>query len=193
MKYQVLQHYLLPCQDYHKKTTVSFSQYMKQALLRYKAVKNTLAKMLLRVKDSVIDERSEFREARSENAMKSRHDAGKMKEEKMKLKKIEMLNKKIMNKLKSEGECYFNLDINFTSDDLIEKIIYIVTCLKKCCKLSTNKSVLILNNLILDIIYKLYKSPFYYQIFLQGCQMKLPMRRRYFLRTYLSLKHPLSY
>ena len=136
----------------------------KLGLNAAKAVKNTLAKMLLRVKDSVIDERSEFREARSENAMKSRHDAGKMKEEKMKLKKIEMLNKKIMNKLKSEGECYFNLDINFTSDDLIEKIIYIVTCLKKCCKLSTNKSVLILNNLILDIIYKLYKSPFYYQI-----------------------------
>jgi hypothetical protein len=59
----------------------------KLGLNAAKAVKNTLAKMLLRVKDSVIDERSEFREARSENAMKSRHDAGKMKEEKMKLKK----------------------------------------------------------------------------------------------------------
>lgn len=69
-----------------------------------------------------------------------------------------------MDKLKSEGECYFNLDINFTSDDLIEILIYIVTCLKKCCKLSTSKSILILNNIILDIIYKLYKSPFYYQI-----------------------------
>ena len=134
----------------------------KLGLNAAKAVKTTLAKMLLRVKDSVIEERSEY--AKSENAMKSRHDAGKMKEEKMKLKKIEMLNKKIMDKLKSEGECYFNLDINFTSDDLIEKITCIVTCLKKCCKLSTNKSLLILNNLILDIIYKLYKSPFYYQI-----------------------------
>ena len=136
----------------------------KLGLNAIKAVKNTFAKMLLRVKDSVIDEKSEFAEAKSENAMKSRHNAGKMKEEKMKMKKIEMLNKKIIDKLKSEGECYFNLDINFTSDDLIEKLIYIVTCLKKCCKLSTNKSVLILNNIILDIIYKLYKSPFYYQI-----------------------------
>ena len=136
----------------------------KLGLNASKAVKNTFAKILLRVKDSVIDEKSEFAEAKSENAMKSRHNAGKMKEEKMKLKKIEMLNKKILDKLKSEGECYFNLDINFTSDDLIEKLIYIVTCLKKCCKLSTNKSVLLLNNIILDIIYKLYKSPYYYQI-----------------------------
>ena len=136
----------------------------KLGLNAAKAIKNTLAKMLLRVKDSVIEEKSEIREARSENATRGRHDAGKMKEEKMKLKKIEMLNKKIIDKLKSEGECYFNLDINFTSDDLIEKLICIVTCLKKCCKLSTNKTVLILNNLILDIIYKLYKSPFYYQI-----------------------------
>ena len=136
----------------------------KLGLNAMKAVKNTFAKMLLRVKDSVIDEKSEFAEQKSENAMKSRHNAGKMKEEKMKLKKIEMLNKKIMDKLKSEGECYFNLDINFTSDDLIEKLIYLVACLKKCCRLSTNKSVLLLNNNILDIIYKLYKSPFYYQI-----------------------------
>ena len=78
------------------------------------------------------------------------------------MKKIEILNKKILDKLKSEGECYFNLDINFTSDDLIEKLIYIVNCLTKCCKLSSEKSVLLLNNIILDIIYKLYKSPYYY-------------------------------
>ena len=85
---------------------------------------------------------------RSQRTGRNRQDAEKQKEEKMRLKKIEMLNKKIMDKLKSEGECYFNLDINFTSDDLIEILIYIVTCLKKCCKLSTSKSILILNNII---------------------------------------------
>ena len=130
----------------------------KLGLTAVKAVKNTFAKMLMKVKNEGGSE------TKSERTVKTRHDAGKMKEEKMKQKKIEILNKKIMDKLKSEGECYFNLDINFTSDDLIEKIIYIINCLKKCCKLSTNKSILILNNIILDIIYKLYKSPFYYQI-----------------------------
>lgn len=41
----------------------------------------------------------------------------------MKLKKKRnVLIKNIMEKLKPEGECYFNLNItNFTSDDLIEK------------------------------------------------------------------------
>ena len=136
----------------------------KLGLNAAKAVKNTLAKMLLKVKDQAIDERAELHETRSQRTGRNRQDAEKQKEEKMRLKKIEMLNKKIMDKLKSEGECYFNLDINFTSDDLIEILIYIVTCLKKCCKLSTSKSILILNNIILDIIYKLYKSPFYYQI-----------------------------
>ena len=130
----------------------------KLGLSAVKSVKNAFAKMLLKVKD----QKSE--DAKSERTVKSRHDAGRVKEEKMKLKKIEMLNKKIMDKLKTEGECFFNLDINFTSDDLIEKIIYIIICLKKCSKISTSKSILILNNIILDIIYKLYKSPFYYQI-----------------------------
>ena len=130
----------------------------KLGLSAGKTVRNTFAKILMKVKN---EDKSD---AKSEKTVRTRHDAGKMKEEKMKLKKIEMLNKKIMDKLKSEGECYFNLDINFTSDDLLEKLIYIVICLKKCCKLSTSKSILILNNIILDIIYKLYKSPFYYQI-----------------------------
>ena len=132
----------------------------KLGLNAIKAVQGIFGKILSKVKEPIAEEKSEH-EPRS---VRSRHDAGKMKEEKMKLKKIEMLNKKILDKLKSEGECYYNLEINFTSDDLIEKIIYIILCLKKCCKLSTNKSVLILNNIILDIIYKLYKSPFYYQI-----------------------------
>ena len=135
----------------------------KLGLSAVKAVKLTLAKMLNKVRDTVIEEANEH-ETKSERTMKSRHDAGKLKEEKMKLKKIELLNKKIIDKLKSEGEAYYNLEINFTTDDLIEKIIYIVSCLKKCCKISTNKSILILNNVILDIIYKLYKSPFYYQV-----------------------------
>ena len=135
----------------------------KLGLSAVKAVKNTLAKILLKGKESIAEEKAEH-ETGGRASMRSRQDAGKLKEEKQKLKKIEMLNKKILDKLKSEGECYFNLEINFTSDDLIEKIIYIILCLKKCCKLSTNKSVLILNNIILDIIYKLYKSPFYYQI-----------------------------
>ena len=130
----------------------------KLGLSAGKTVRNTFAKILMKVKN---EDKSD---TKSEKTVRTRHDAGKMKEEKMKLKKIEMLNKKIMDKLKSEGECYFNLDINFTSDDLLEKLIYIVICLKKCCKLSTSKSILILNNIILDIIYKLYKSPFYYQI-----------------------------
>ena len=130
----------------------------KLGLSAVKSVKNTFAKMLLKVKDQKAED------SKSERTVRSRHDAGKMKEEKMKLKKIEILNKKIMDKLKTEGECYFNLDINFTSDDLIDKIIHIIICLKKCSKISTSKSVLILNNIILDIIYKLYKSPFYYQI-----------------------------
>ena len=53
-----------------------------------------------------------------------------------------MLNKKVLDKLKSEGECYFNLDINFSSDDLVEKLIYIVNCLTKCCKLSCEKTMI---------------------------------------------------
>ena len=44
--------------------------------------------MLLKVKDQ------QSEDAKSERTVKSRHDAGRMKEEKMKLKKIEMLNKK---------------------------------------------------------------------------------------------------
>ena len=130
----------------------------------FKGVKNQFSRVLLKVKEAIDLENKENRDARSEFAIKSRQDAGKIKEEKIRMKKIELLNKKIIDKLKSEGECYFNLDINFTSDDLVEKLIYIVNCLTKCCKLSSNKSILILNNIILDIIYKLYKSPYYYQI-----------------------------
>ena len=130
----------------------------------FKGVKNTFSRVLMKVKEAVDSENKDHKENRSEFAIKSRQDAGKLKEEKLKLKKIEILNKKILDKLKSEGECYFNLDINFTSDDLIEKLIYIISCLMKCCKISSQKSVLILNNVILDIIYKLYKSPYYYQI-----------------------------
>ena len=128
-----------------------------------KGGKKNFSKMLGKVREQVIEEKNES-EVRSQFTMNSRYEAGKMKDEKMKMVKVELLNKKIVEKLKSEGEAYFNLDINFTSDDLIEKIIYIVFCLKKCCKLSSNKSILILNNNILDIIFKLYKSPFYYQI-----------------------------
>ena len=123
------------------------------------AVKNTFSRILMKAKGAVDEE-----EKRSPFTTKSRQDAGKLKQEKLRLKKIEMLNKKVLDKLKSEGECYFNLDLSFNSDDLIEKILYILNCLNKCCKQSSEKSVLILNNLILDIIYKLYKSAFYYQI-----------------------------
>ena len=129
----------------------------------FKATKNTFSRVLMKVKEAVDFENKE-KEAKSEFGIKSRQDAGKIKEEKLRMKKIEILNKKILDKLKSEGECYYNLDINFSSDDLIEKLIYLVNCLTKCCYLSSEKSVLILNNLILDIIYKLYKSPYYYQI-----------------------------
>ena len=130
----------------------------------FKNTKNTFSRVLMKVKEAVDSENKESTNAKSEFAIKSRQDAGKLKEEKIRMKKIEILNKKILDKLRSEGECYFNLDINFTSDDLVEKLIYIVNCLTKCCKLSSEKSVLILNNIILDIIYKLYKSPYYYQI-----------------------------
>ena len=128
-----------------------------------KNTKNTFSRVLMKVKEAVDTEHKD-KDTKSEITIKSRQDAGKIKEEKLRLKKVEILNKKILDKLKSEGECYFNLDLNFTSDDLIEKIIYIINCLTKCCKLSSDKSVLILNNIILDIIYKLYKSPYYYQI-----------------------------
>ncbi len=128
-----------------------------------KNTKNTFSRVLMKVKEAVDTDHKE-KDSKSEFTIKSRQDAGKIKEEKLKMKKIEILNKKILDKLKSEGECYFNLDLNFTSDDLIEKIIYIISCLIKCCKLNSDKSVLILNNIILDIIYKLYKSPYYYQI-----------------------------
>ena len=123
------------------------------------AMKNTFSRIIMKAKEAADKD-----EVKSEFTTKSRQDAGKLKEEKLRLKKIEMLNRKVLDKLKSEGECYFNLDINFNSDDLVEKLIYIVNCLTKCCKLSCEKSVLLLNNAILDIIYKLYKSPFYYQI-----------------------------
>ena len=129
-----------------------------------KNTKNRFSRVLMKVKEAVDSEIKETREAKSEFAIKSRQDAGKLKEEKLRMKKIELLNKRIIDKLKSEGEAYFNLDINFTSDDLIEKLIYIIRCLTKCCNLSSDKSILILNNIILDIIYKLYKSPYYYQI-----------------------------
>ena len=129
----------------------------------FKSTKSTFSRVLMKVKEAVDFENKE-KEAKSEFGIKSRQNAGKIKEEKLRMKKIEILNKKILDKLKSEGECYYNLDINFSSDDLIEKLIYIVNCLSKCCTLSSEKSVLILNNLILDIIYKLYKSPYYYQI-----------------------------
>ena len=130
----------------------------------FKNVKNQFSRVLMKVKEAVDSEIKDNRDTKSEFAIKSRQDAGKFKEEKLKLKKIELLNKRIIDKLKSEGEAYFNLDINFTSDDLVEKLIYIVNCLTKCCILSSDKSILILNNIILDIIYKLYKSPYYYQI-----------------------------
>ena len=131
----------------------------------FKNVKNTFSRVLMKVKEAADGENKDTNnETKSEIAIKSRQDAGKIKEEKLKIKKIEILNKRILEKLKSEGECYFNLDLNFTSDDLIEKLINIVNCLGKSCRLSSEKSVLILNNIILDIIYKLYKSPFYYQI-----------------------------
>ena len=130
----------------------------------FKNTKNTFSRVLMKVKEAVDSESKDHRDAKSEIPIKSRQDAGKIKEEKIRMKKIEILNKRILEKLKSEGEAYFNLDINFTSDDLVEKLINLVNCLSKCCKLSSEKSVLILNNIILDIIYKLYKSPYYYQI-----------------------------
>ena len=136
----------------------------EQEKLGINIVKGTFSKLLGKVKDAIESDKKTKLESKIEIGSKGKSDIMKIKEESMKQKKIEIFNKKVLEKLKSEGECYYNLDINFTSDDLLDKIIYIVNCLIKCCKLSTEKSVLILNNIILDIIYKLYKSKFYYQI-----------------------------
>ena len=114
-----------------------------------KSVRNAITKQK-KVKGDEDDE--QFGKAKQDNKPKK------------KSKKLEMLNKKVFEKLKSEGECYFNLELDFTSDDLIKNILYIISCLNKCCSQSSEKSVLILNTVILDIIYKLYKSSFYYQV-----------------------------
>lgn len=54
----------------------------KLGLNAAKAVKNTLAKMLLKVKDQAIDERAELHETRSQRTGRNRQDAEKQKEEK---------------------------------------------------------------------------------------------------------------
>ena len=55
-----------------------------------------------------------------------------IKQQKIRKAKLAILADKVIEKLKTEGECYFNLDIDFSSDDLLQKIISLINCLVKC-------------------------------------------------------------
>ena len=87
-----------------------------------------------------------------------------LKMQKIRKAKLAILADKVIEKLKTEGECYFNLNIDFSSDDLIQKIITLITCLVKTTKLSSDKSLSMTNNYILDIYNKLFRSSYFSQI-----------------------------